>query len=65
MCRQQGISQPTFFSWKKKYSGMDAINLKRLKELEVENSRLKRMFTDVSLQRDIILPYIQPNRLLS
>jgi len=44
---------------------MDAINLKRLKELEVENSRLKRMFTDVSLQRDIILPYIQPNRLLS
>ena len=59
ICRQQGISQPTFFSWKKKYSGMDATNLKRLKELEAENSRLKRMFADVSLQRDALKDLIE------
>lgn len=59
ICRQQGISQPTFFSWKKKYSGMDATNLKRLKELESENSRLKRMFADVSLQRDALKDLIE------
>ena len=54
ICRQHGISQPTFFSWKKKYSGMDASHLKRLKELEAENARLKRMFADVSLQREAL-----------
>jgi putative transposase len=59
ICRQQGISQPTFFSWKKKYSCMDATNLKRLKELEAENSRLKRMFADVSLQRDALKDLIE------
>jgi transposase-like protein len=40
ICRQHGISQPTFFSWKKKFSGMDATTLKCLKELEAENARL-------------------------
>ena len=47
------------FIWKKKYSGMDATNLKRLKELEAENSRLKRMFADVSLQRDALKDLIE------
>ena len=41
ICLQHVISQPTFFSWKKKYSGMEAGLLKRLKELEAENARLK------------------------
>lgn len=59
ICRQHGISQPTFFNWKKKYSGMDATNLKRLKELEAENSRLKRMYADVSLQRDALKDLIE------
>ncbi len=59
ICRQHGISQPTFFNWKKKYSGMDATNLKRLKELETENSRLKRMYADVSLQRDALKDLIE------
>jgi putative transposase len=59
ICRQHGISQPTFFSWKKKYSGMDASHLKRLKELEAENARLKRMFADVSLQRDALKDLIE------
>lgn len=49
ICREHGISEPTFFSWKSKYSGMDATQLKRLKELEEENSRLKRMYAELSL----------------
>jgi putative transposase len=59
ICRQHGISQPTFFNWKKKFSGMDATHLKRLKELESENSRLKRMYADVSLQRDALKDLIE------
>lgn len=49
ICREHGISEPTFYSWKSKYGGMDASQLKRLKELEEENARLKRMYADLSL----------------
>lgn len=49
ICREHGISDATFFSWKAKYSGMDASQLKRLKELEEENSRLKKMYAELSL----------------
>lgn len=59
ICREHGISQPTFFNWKKKYSGMEAAQLKRLKELEAENARLKRMHADVSLQRDALKDLIE------
>jgi putative transposase len=59
ICRERGISQPTFFNWKKKYSGMEVGQLKRLKELEAENARLKRMFADVSLQRDALKDLIE------
>lgn len=59
ICREHGISQPTFFNWKKKYSGMEVGQLKRLKELELENARLKRMFADVSLQRDALKDLIE------
>ena len=59
ICREHGISQPTFYSWKKKYSGMDAAHIKRLKELEAENAKLKRMFADVSLQRDALKDLIE------
>jgi putative transposase len=50
ICRNHGISDATFFNWKKKYSGMTVQELKRLKELEYENSRLKRMYADLSLE---------------
>jgi len=43
LCREYGISQPTFYNWKSKYGGLEASQLKRLKELEAENSKLKRM----------------------
>jgi putative transposase len=49
LCREHGISDATFYNWKAKYGGMDASQLKRLKELEDENARLKRMYADLSL----------------
>jgi len=50
ICRKHGISDATFYNWKSKYSGMTVNELKRLKELEYENARLKRMFADLSLE---------------
>ena len=50
VCRKHGISQPTFYNWKSKYGGMSASDLKRLKELEEENRRLKQMYADLSLE---------------
>ena len=49
ICREHGISIPTFHNWKSKYSGMDVNQLKKLKELEVENARLKKMYAELSL----------------
>lgn len=49
ICREHGISDATFYNWKAKYGGMDASQLKRLKELEEENNRLKKMYADLSL----------------
>ena len=50
VCRQAGISAPTYYQWKSKYGGMDASDLKRVKELEAENSRLKRLYADLALE---------------
>lgn len=49
ICRQAGISVPTYYQWKSKYDGMEASDLKRVKELEAENARLKRMYAQVAL----------------
>ena len=49
ICREHGISHATFYNWRKKYGGMDAAQLKRLKELEEENRKLKQMYADISL----------------
>ncbi len=49
LCREHGVSRATFYNWRKKYGGMDAFQLKRLKELEEENRRLKQMYADLSL----------------
>ena len=48
--RKYGISGNTFYNWKKKYSGMGVPELKRMKELETENTRLKRMYSELSLE---------------
>lgn len=52
LSRTYGISRQTFYTWRKRYAGMDAKDLKRLKELEEENTKLKRMYADVSLELD-------------
>ena len=58
ICRQHGVAQSTFYKWREKYGGMESSDVKRLKELEEENRRLKQMYADLSLksqmQADII-----------
>lgn len=54
ICRQHGISEATFYSWKSRYGGLEASDVKHLKDLEEENSRLKRMFADLSLDNQIL-----------
>lgn len=49
ICRELGISTAAFYKWRQRYGGMEVSELKRVKELEAENSRLKRMYADLSL----------------
>ncbi len=49
LCRQAGISPATYYQWKSKYGGMEASDLKRVKELEAENAKLKRMYAEMAL----------------
>ena len=50
ICRKHGISNATYYNWKSKYGGMEASDIKRIKELEEENAKLKKLFADVSLE---------------
>lgn len=50
ICRKYGISSPTYYTWKSKYGGMEASELKRVKEVEAENAKLKRMYADMALE---------------
>lgn len=54
LCRKHGISEATFYNWKSKYGGMKVDELRRLRELEQENARLKRIVANQSLEIDII-----------
>ena len=54
ICRNHGISQGTFYKWKSKYGGMDISEARRLKSLEDENARLKRLVADLSLDNVIL-----------
>jgi len=54
LCRKHGISPATYYKWKSKYGGMTASDLKRMKELEAENAKLKRMYADLSLENDAL-----------
>jgi putative transposase len=49
LCRKHGISDATFYNWKAKYAGMTVAELRRLRELEAENSKLKRIVADLAL----------------
>ena len=54
LCREHGMSNASFYKWRAKYGGMDASLMARMKELEAENNRLKKMHADVQLQNDVI-----------
>jgi putative transposase len=59
ICRKMGISEATFYNWKKKYGGLGVSELRRLKQLEDENFRLKRMVADLSLDKQMLQDVIQ------
>ena len=54
LLRKHGVSKATFFKWRSKYGGASVADVKRLRELEVENARLKRMFADLALENAAI-----------
>jgi putative transposase len=59
ICRKHGISEPTHYNWKSKYGGMEASDLKRMKEMEAELSRLKRMYADLALENHALKDLIE------
>ena len=59
LSRKHGFSKSTFYKWKAKYGGMDASALKRLKELEDENRRLKQMYADLSLEHQALKDIVE------
>ncbi len=54
ICREHGVSQATYYQWKAKFGGMEASDIRRLKDLEEENSKLKRMFANLSLENEAL-----------
>jgi putative transposase len=54
VCRKMGISEATFYNWKKRYGGLGVSELRRLKQLEEENARLKRLVADLSLDKEML-----------
>ena len=59
LSRQHGFSKSTFYKWKARYGGMDAVALKRLKELEAENQKLKEMYADLSLDHKVLKDIVE------
>ena len=59
MCRDYGISEATYYNWKSKYGGMEASDIKRLKELEDENRRLKQMYAELSLDNKVLKDIVE------
>ncbi len=59
ICRKAGISQATYFNWKKKYAGPMPSEMRRLRELEEENGRLKRIVADLSLDKEMLQDVIK------
>jgi len=59
VCRKAGISQQTYYRWRKKYAGLMPSEVRRLKQLEEENARLKRTVADLSLDKDMLQDVIR------
>ena len=54
LCREHGMSNASFYKWRAKYGGMDVSMMSQLKVMEAENRRLKRMYTEMSMQNDLL-----------
>ena len=54
ICRKYGISDATYYKWKSKYGGLEVSDVRRLRELEAENAKLKRMYAELSLENDAL-----------
>ena len=61
LCRKHGISDATYYKWKSKYGGMEASDLKRVRELEAENAKLKRMYAELALENTAMKDLIAKN----
>ena len=59
LCRKAGISDATYYNWKKKYGGLLPSEMKKLKQLEEENARLKKLVADLSLDREMLQDVIK------
>ncbi|BFT81753.1 Hin recombinase [Citrobacter freundii] len=59
VCRKMGISEATFYNWKKKFGGMGVTELRRLRQLEDENQRLRRLVADLSLDKEMLQDVIR------
>ena len=59
LSREYGVSKATIYNWKAKYGGMDASQLKQIKDLQEENSRLKRMFSELSMVHDALKQVVE------
>ena len=59
ICRKAGISQATYFNWKKKFDGMTPPEMRRLKQLEDENTKLRKLVADLSLDREMLQDVIR------
>lgn len=62
VCRQLGVSEATFYIWRKKYAHLGVSELRRLRQLEEENNRLKRVVADLTLDKHILMETIRKNR---
>lgn len=54
ICRKYGIADQTYYNWKKKYGGLEVSDVRRMRELESENAKLKRMYAELSLENDAL-----------
>ena len=59
LCREHGVSQPTYYGWKRKYGSMSEPDVKRLREMEKENARLKRLLAERELALDVMKEFLE------
>jgi putative transposase len=57
--REKGVSKDTYYKWKRKYSGMESGDIKKMRELEKENAKLKKMYADMALMNDALKDVIE------